>query len=108
MLSARGVHQHPCLPKHSPNLAESGLEGHAKGRELGTLGQEPVRFVKVTHRLVIAGLTRKFETSPVGGPTCRKTPISLSALGQRWRSSVESAKTRPGADCGSDHDAGKD
>ena len=24
--------------------------------------------------------TRKFETSPVGGPTCRKTPISLSAL----------------------------
>ena len=27
-----------------------------------------------------AGLTRKFETSPVGGPTCRKTPISLSAL----------------------------
>ena len=52
MLSARGVHQHPCLPKHSPNPAESGLEGHAKGRELGTLGQEPVRFVKVTHRLV--------------------------------------------------------
>ena len=28
----------------------------------------------------VAGLTRKFETSPVGGPTCRKTPISLSAL----------------------------
>ena len=27
-----------------------------------------------------AGLTRKFETSPVGGPTCQKTPISLSAL----------------------------
>ena len=27
-----------------------------------------------------ASLTRKFETSPVGGPTCRKTPISLSAL----------------------------
>ena len=27
----------------------------------------------------VAGLTRKFETSPVGGPTCRKTPISVSA-----------------------------
>ena len=27
-----------------------------------------------------AGLTRKFETSPVGGPSCRKTPISLSAF----------------------------
>ena len=23
---------------------------------------------------------------------------------QRWRSSIESAKTRPGADCGSDHE----
>ena len=23
---------------------------------------------------------------------------------QRWRSSIQSAKTRPGADCGSDHD----
>ena len=28
----------------------------------------------------VAGLTRKFETSPVGGPSCRKTPISLSTL----------------------------
>ena len=27
-----------------------------------------------------AGLTRHLETSPVGGPTCRKTPISLPAL----------------------------
>ena len=24
---------------------------------------------------------------------------------QRWRSSIQSAKTRPGADCGSDHDS---
>ena len=23
---------------------------------------------------------------------------------QRWKSSIESAKTRPGADCGSDHE----
>ena len=27
-----------------------------------------------------AGLTRKFEMSHVGGATCRKTPISRSAL----------------------------
>ena len=27
-----------------------------------------------------AGLTRKFETSHVGGATCRTTPISWSAL----------------------------
>ena len=26
------------------------------------------------------------------------------ACSQRWRSSIESAKTRPGADCGSDHE----
>ena len=25
-------------------------------------------------------------------------------MGQRWRSSIQSAKTRPGADCGSDHE----
>ena len=24
-------------------------------------------------------------------------------ISQRWRSSIQSAKTRPGADCGSDH-----
>ena len=24
--------------------------------------------------------------------------------GQRWRSSIQSAKTRPGVDCGSDHE----
>ena len=58
MLSAHGVHQYPCLPKPSPNPAESGFEGHAKGRKLGTLGQEPVRFVKVTHKLVNYKKTR--------------------------------------------------
>ena len=25
-------------------------------------------------------------------------------MSQRWRSSIQSAKTRPGADCGSDHE----
>ena len=28
----------------------------------------------------------------------------LYSLGQRWRSSIQSVKTRPGADCGSDHE----
>ena len=28
----------------------------------------------------------------------------LHSLSQRWRSSVQSAKIRPGADCGSDHE----
>ena len=29
---------------------------------------------------------------------------SLYPLQPRWRSSIQSAKTRPGADCGSDHE----
>ena len=28
----------------------------------------------------------------------------LSNCSQRWRSSIQSPKTRPGADCGSDHE----
>ena len=33
------------------------------------------------------------------------TEIRLNMLcSQRWRSSIQSAKTRPGADCGSDHE----
>ena len=30
--------------------------------------------------------------------------IEYILFSQRWRSSIESAKTRPGADCGSDHE----
>ena len=30
--------------------------------------------------------------------------IDYILCSQRWRSSIESAKTRPGADCGSDHE----
>ena len=31
-------------------------------------------------------------------------PIDYSPCSQRWRSSIQSAKTRPGANCGSDHE----
>ena len=30
--------------------------------------------------------------------------LIIILCGQRWRSSIQSAKTRPGADCGSDHE----
>ena len=38
--------------------------------------------------------------------TRRSTPnqTDYTICSQRWRSSIQSAKTRPGADCGSDHD----
>ena len=32
------------------------------------------------------------------------TPTQSTVCIQRWRSSIQSAKTRPGADCGSDHE----
>ena len=38
--------------------------------------------------------------------TTRPTPNQIDYIlyGQRWRSSIQSAKTRPGADCDSDHE----
>ena len=40
-------------------------------------------------------------TSPDGQ---YRNQIDYILCGQRWRSSIQSAKTRPGADCGSDHE----
>ena len=40
-------------------------------------------------------------TSPDGE---HRNQIDYILCSQRWRSSIESAKTRPGADCGSDHE----
>ena len=40
-------------------------------------------------------------TSPDGQ---HQNQIDYILCSQRWRSSIESAKTRPGADCGSDHE----
>ena len=40
-------------------------------------------------------------TSPDGQ---HRNQIDYVLCSQRWRSSIQSAKTRPGADCGSDHE----
>ena len=40
-------------------------------------------------------------TSPDGQ---HRNQIDYILCSQRWRSSIQSAKTRPGADCGSDHE----
>ena len=40
-------------------------------------------------------------TSPDGQ---HQNQIDYILFNQRWRSSIQSAKTRPGADCGSDHE----
>ena len=41
------------------------------------------------------------RTSPDGQ---HQNQINYILCSQRWRSSIHSAKTRPGADCGSDHE----
>ena len=41
------------------------------------------------------------QTSPDGQ---HQNQIDYILCSQRWRSSIQSAKTRPGADCGSDHE----
>ena len=43
------------------------------------------------------------RTSP-DGQYQKKKKIDYILCSQRWRSSIQSAKTRPGADCGSDHE----
>ena len=40
-------------------------------------------------------------TSPDGQ---HENQVDYNLCSQRWRSSIQSAKTRPGADCGSDHE----
>ena len=40
-------------------------------------------------------------TSPDGQ---HQNQVDYILYSQRWRSSIQSAKTRPGADCGSDHE----
>ena len=42
--------------------------------------------------------------SCVVGRGCLLWPVHYILCSQRWRSSIQSAKTRPGADCGSDHE----
>ena len=46
-------------------------------------------------------LTDSTRTSPEGRHQNQTNDVLCS---QRWRSSTQSAKTRPGADCGSDHE----
>ena len=44
------------------------------------------------------------EDSTHGHHQNHQNQIDYILCSQRWRSSIQSAKTRPGADCGSDHE----
>ena len=49
---------------------------------------------------------RRFYTWTSPNGQCQ-SQIDYILCSQRWRSSIQSAKTRPGADCGSDHELPK-
>ena len=62
----------------------------------------PVSLQKVTNTLFQQHKRRLYTwTSPDGQP---QNQIDYILCSQKWRSSIQSTKTRPGADCGSDHE----
>ena len=70
-------------------------------------GQRPIEFYQENALLIANTLFQQHKrrlytwTSPDGQ---HRNQIDYILCSQRWRSSIQSAKTRPGADCGSDHE----
>ena len=70
-------------------------------------GQRLIEFCKKNTLVIANTLFQQHKrrlytwTSPDGQ---HQNQIDYILWSQRWRSSIESAKTRPGADCGSDHE----
>ena len=69
-------------------------------------GQKLVEFCQENTLVIANTLFQQHQrrlytrTSPDGQ---HRNQIDYILCSQRWRSSIQSAKTRPGADCGSDH-----
>ena len=70
-------------------------------------GQRLIEFCKENTLVIANTLFQQHKrrlytwTSPDGQ---HRNQIDYILCSQRWRSSIQSAKTRPGADCGSDHE----
>ena len=70
-------------------------------------GQRPIEFCQENALVIANTIFQQHErrlytwTSPDGQ---HQNQIDYILCIQRWRSSIQSAKTRPGADCGSDHE----
>ena len=64
-------------------------------------GQRLIEFCKENALVIANTLFQQHRTSPDGQ---HRNQIDYILCSQRWRSSIQSAKTRPGADCGSDHE----
>ena len=69
-------------------------------------GQRPTEFCQENALVIANTLLQQHKrrlytwTSPDGQ---YRNQIDYNLCSQRWRSSIQSTKTRPGADCGSDH-----
>ena len=70
-------------------------------------GQRLIEFCKENALVIVKTLFQQHKrklytwTSPDGQ---HHNQIDYILCSQRWRSSIQSTKTRPGADCGSDHE----
>ena len=70
-------------------------------------GQRLIEFSQDNALLIANTLLQQHKgrlctwTSPDGQ---HQNQIDYTLCSQRWRSSIQSTKTRPGADCGSDHE----
>jgi len=76
-----------------------GLQNEA-GQRLIEFRQENTLVIANTHFKQHKRRLNKWK-SPDGQ---YQNQIDYILCSQRWRSSIQSAKTRPGADCGSDHE----
>ena len=66
------------------------------------VGQRLIEFCQENYPLFQQHKRRLYTwTSPDGQ---HQNQVDYILCSQRWRSSIQSAKTRPGADCGSDHE----
>ena len=70
-------------------------------------GQRLIEFCQENTLVIVNTLFQQHKrrlytwTSPDGQ---HQNQIDYILCSQRWRSSIQSARTRPGADCGSDHE----
>ena len=84
---------------HRLPTSQNGVQNEA-GKRLGELCQE--NALVVANSLFPQHKRRLFTWTSPDGQHSNQTDYSLCS--QRWRSSIQSAKTRLGADCGSDHE----
>ena len=83
-----------------------GVTGKFGLRVWNEAGQRLVEFCQENALVIANTLFQQYKrrlytwTSPDGQ---HQNQIDSIVCSQRWRSSIQSTKTRPGADCGSDH-----